>query len=316
MGVESVAGTSVNAKKKLQSISIEPNIKAEVASFRPMGGKFATMAALGKEWTEAGISGNAAYSDIVYLLASALNYAKPAQITSPSGKAYKWTFTPGQAAPDAVKTFTVECGSSVRAGKFSYGLVTDVGLSFTRESVEVSGTMIGQQYTDNISLSASPTSIEPVPILPTQVAVYMDATSAGLGNTKLTRVLSAEFEIGDRFGPLWALDSANDSWVTHVEIEPTATLKILMEADANGMALLDSMRAGDKQFVRVQAVGAEIETGNDYTLTLDMCGTVTEVSDFSDADGVYAIEWTLRATYDDTWKKALTVEVINELEDL
>lgn len=316
IGVEATPGTAVAATKKLQAISIEPGIKAEVQSFRPMGGKFPVLAALGKEWTEASISGQAVYTDLVYLLAGVLAYAAPTQITTPDGKAYRWTFTPAQSAEDTVKTFTVEHGSAARAGRFSYGLVTQFGLKIDRGGLEVSGSMLGQRYEDNKSLSASPTAIEPIPILPTQVDVYIDDEADDLGTTKLLRVPSVEFEISDRFGPLWVLNSDNDSWVTHVETEPSATLKLLVEADAAGMALLTAMRTGTKKFVRVQATGAEIETGNDYELTLDLCGTVTEVSEFSDSDGIYAIEWTFQATYDATWKKALTVDVVNTLSAL
>lgn len=316
IGVEATPGTTVPADKRLQAISIEPGIKAEVQSFRPMGGKFPVLAALGKEWTEASISGQAVYTDLVYLLASVLGYQAPVQITTPDGKAYRWTFTPGQSTEDTIKTYTVECGSAVRAGRFAYGLVTGLGLAINREQIEVSGSMLGQLYDDGVILTAGPTTIEPIPILPTQVDVFIDDAAASLGTTKLTRVLSAELEISDRFGPLWVLNSDNDSWVTHVETEPKATLKLLVEADATGMALLTAMRAGTKKFVRLQATGPEIETGNSYELTLDLCGTVAEVGEFSDEDGVYAVEWTLAATYDATWGKTLTVEVVNELSGL
>lgn len=316
IGVEATPGTAVAATKRLQAVSIEPGIKAEVQSFRPMGGKFPVLAALGKEWTEAKISGQAVYTDLVYLLASVLAYQAPEQVEPGTGKAYRWAFTPGQSAEDTVKTFTVECGSGVRAGRFAYGLVTALGLKVSRGGVEVSGSMLGQRYADNKELTSQATAIEPVPVLPTQVDVYIDDTAEDLGTTKLLRVPSVEFEISDRFGPLWVLNSENDSWATHVETVPKATLKLLVEADAAGMALLTAMRAGAKKFVRVQATGAEIETGNSYELTLDLCGTVTEVGEFSDEDGVYAVEWTLSATYDATWGQALTVEVVNELSGL
>lgn len=316
IGVESKPGTAVAANKRLQAISIEPGIKTEIASFRPMGSKFPVLAALGKEWTEASISGQAVYTDLVYLLSSLLSYQAPTQITPETGLAYKWSFTPAQSAEDTIKTYTVECGSAVRAGRFAYGLVTSLGLSFGRDDVEVSGSMLGQLYEDGVTLTESPTAIEPVPILPTQIDVYLDDDVEDLGTTKLLRSFSAGFEIGDRFGPVWVLNSANDSWAAHVETEPSATLKLLVEANDVGMSLLSAMRTGAKRFIRIHATGPEIEANNNYELTLDLCGTVTEVSEFSDSDGIYAIEWTFQATYDAEWGKALTVDVVNTLSAL
>lgn len=314
IGAEAIPGTAVAANRRLQAIAIEPGIKAEVQSFRPMGGKFPVLSALGKEWTEAKISGQAAYNDLAFLLASVLSYDEPVQQGATA--AYLWSFEPGQSVEDVVKTFTVEAGSSVRAGRFAYGLVTELGLKADRESVEVSGSMLGQQYEDGITLTAGATAVEPVPVLPTQIDVFLDDTSAELGDTQLTRVLSAEFNISDRFGPLWVLNSALGSWATHVETEPKATLKLLVEADDEGMALLPVLRAGDKRFIRLQATGPTIEDAYTYLLQLDMCVTVAEVGEFSDEDGVYAIEWTFNATYDATWGTALTCALTNTLADL
>ena len=60
------------------------------------------------------------------------------------------------------------------------------------------------------------------------------ATGAGLGGTKLTRVLSGSLDISDRYSPLWAIDCAVDGFAAHVETPPTAQLKLLVEADAAG----------------------------------------------------------------------------------
>ncbi|HXF54827.1 MAG TPA: hypothetical protein VNK52_11955, partial [Hyphomicrobiaceae bacterium] len=169
---------------------------------------------------------------------------------------------------------------------------------------------------DGITMTASPTEIELVPVLPTQVDVYLDNTAAGIGTTKFTRVLSAELNISDRFGQVWPLDSSLSGFAAHVETEPTVTLALTLAADAQGMGPLTAMRNGDKRFIRLKATGPNIETGNDYLFQIDMCGVVSEVGDFSDEDGVYAIQWTFRATYDSGWGKAMEVQVDNKLSAL
>lgn len=319
IGVEATPGTAVPANRLLQALSIEPGIAATVNTFRPAGGKYVTVAALGRESVEAKLSGVATYTEIVYPLASVMAYAAPVQISPPSGTAYRWTFTPAQSATDAVKTFTVEHGSSVRARRWTYGLVTEFGYTVARgnrESFEISGSMIGQQLQDNISLTASPTPIALVPIAPTEVSVFVDATAAAIGTTKLTGALLVEYKLGKRFAPVWPIDSAIASFAAHVETPPDATLQLLVETDAQGMDFLTAMRAGDRRYVRIQAVGPQIETGNSYMFQHDLCGVVSAVDPFGDEDGVYVVKWTLTVAYDAAWGKAQEVTVINTLTGL
>lgn len=315
VGAEATPGVAVAADRLFQALTIEPAIKADIQTFRPLGAKYATIAALGKEWVEAKISGDVAcYNHLAYLLSGVLAYAAPVQ--QGTTNAYLWTFTPSQSAEDTVKTFTVEQGSAVRAGRFAYGLITEFSLAFSREKVAVGGTMLGQAYQDGIAMTANPTPVAVQPVLPTDLDVYLDSTSAGIGTTKLARALSGEFSISDRFGPLWTINSAVDGFVAHVEQAPRAQLKLLVEADAAGMGLLPAMRSGARRYVRLKAVGPLIADTYYYTLQMDICGVVSDVGEFSDEDGVYAIEWTLDVAYDPDWGKALEVQLTNTLSGL
>lgn len=314
LGVETTPGTGVSANKRLLGLTVTPRVQAETNPVRPSGYKTPTSVVVNKEWSEATIGGHPAYNDLTYMFASCISYAAPTEVEV--GSVYQWTFAPGINSEDTVKTYTVECGSSARAGKFTYGLVRNFSLSFSRDRVEQRGTMMGWRYTDGITLTASPTEIGLIPILPAHVDVYMDDTAVGLGTTKLTRNMSADFEIPDRFGQVWALNSANESFAAHIEREINATLRLRMEADATGMALLTALRDGDKKFVRIQATGPSVGAASNYTLTIDMCGMVSAIGEFSDSDGVYAVEFTLQAVYDSDWGKAFEVRLINSLAAL
>lgn len=314
--VETTPGTAVTAgMKRFQTIGIEPSPSVTVDQFRPTGQKFQGLTALNKEWVQASISGRASYTELVYLLASVLTTPV---IATPGGgtNSRTWTFTPDNDSPDTPKTFTIEHGDSVRADRFTYGLVTELGLSFNRNAIEVSGAMIGRQMEDGVTLTGTYTAITHKPVLATQVSVYLDETAAGLGGTKLTRVVSADLRISNRFTPLWVLDAANDSWVTHLETEPDVSLNLVVEADAAGMALLEDLRTNDRSFVRIEAVGDEIESGKSYTLRIDFSGEIKDTGGFSDQDGLYAIEWNMVAVYDSTWTKAIEVMVQNALTAL
>lgn len=314
LGVETTPGTSVAANRKLGATSIEPSINVGTTPLVVRGAKLPFGVVLGKEWATASVRGQASYTDIVYLLSSALSKATPVQ--QGTSAAYKWVFGINQSGADTVATYTVETGSDVRAGKFAYGIIPEIGISFTRDTVEVSGTMVGREYQDGITLTASPTQVEVVPVLPAHVSVYMDTTSGAIGTTKLARVLRAEFRIADRFSQLWTLDASQDSWTTHIETQPAVTLNMLVEADSAGMELLTALRNGEKRFVRLAAVGPVADGAYNYTLQIDLAGMVSDVGQFSDEDGLFAVEWTLQAVYDSVWGKAIEVAVINTLSAL
>lgn len=310
IGKETTSGTSVAADKLLQSMMIDASIATSVQKFRPSGSKVNTVTAQGKEWVEAKISGQPCYTELQYPLSSILKLVTPSTVAT-TGK--KWTITPSSSAEDTVATFTVEQGSAVRAHKFTYGIVNEFGLKWDRDSVSMSGSMFGQALSDGISLTGTPTALPLIPILPKEASVYLDTTGAGLGTTKLTRVLSGELNIASRFGPLWVVDAAQTSFAAHVEQPIEIEMKLMLEADSNGMALLSRLRDGATRFIRVEFVSPQlVGTATPYSLRLEMAGQITDVSDFSDQQGVYAVEWTFTGVQDATWGKFLNVELTNQ----
>lgn len=312
VGVESTPGTNVAANKKLNSIGIGPAINMDPQRFRAQGNKFATIITPGKEWVEADLEGVGTYSEIIYILSSIIK-DPGAAVQQGATTAYKWTFAPATSAEDTVKTLTVEQGGVVRAHKFNYGIATEVELDMSRDGIELSGSMMGQRLQDAITLTPGPTSIEEKPILTTDIDVYIDPTSGALGTTKMLRVLNANISLGDRFNPVWVLNTANNSYVAHVEAEPSAQVTLSMEADTQGMANLPIMRAGTTQFIRIKATSPDLAgTGFPYSLTWDAACKVVEPGDFTDEDGVYAMEWTFDMVHDSGWGKAFQVDVVNK----
>ena len=314
LGVEAIPGTAVAANKRLQSIGIEPSISVEMSNFRPIGSKFNALSTLGKEWVEASISGRGTYTEIQYVLSSVMTTA----VTTTTAGATEWVFTPANRSDDTPKTFTVEHGSAVRADRFTYGLLTEIGMTFNRDSIELSGSMMGRALEDGITMTASGVTSPPlIPILPTQVSVYLDDDFADLGTTKLTRLISGEFSLGSRFGPVWVVDAANPSFVNHIETEPDLTVALTLQADSQGMGLLQTLRQGDTKFLRIEAIGTEIgTTGTPHRFCIDMAIKISDTGGFSDADGVYAIEFTALGVNDTGWDKAVEVTVVNELTAL
>lgn len=315
IGVETTSGTSVAANKQLLSMSIDPTVDLDVDMFRPDGNKFPTVAAAGKELVSARVTGKPTYTEIVYPLSSLLGAAT---ITGPNGDgAYTWVFTPSSTAADAFKSFTVEKGSAVRAMKWAFGLFTSMGFSGDRQSVDLSGSMLGQALQDGITLTGTPSALALIPVLPKQVDVYVDTTSAGLGTTKLGRLLKYNLAFGDqKYNPLWPVDSSLSSFGAVVEKSPNAAMDAIVEADAAGMALLTDARAGNTKFVRWQATGPLIAGASNYSIKIDFATKLGKPDPFQDQDAVYAIGWNMPFVHDGTWGKAMAVTVITTLASL
>lgn len=321
VGVETTAGTPVAANKKLSSLSIEPGINAETSAFRPAGTKWPTVVPLNREWVTASLTGAPTYDELIYPLSSVLESVTPTQPDSVGAPSvYRWTFAPSSTASVNVDTFTVEQGDATRAHRFAHAIVTELGLEISRAGIDLSGSLIGARLEDGVALTAAPTTLPLIPVLPNQVDVYMNDTAAGLGTTKLASgngpAFSANVTIGDRHGPVWPIDSTQSSYAETVETEPSGSLELTLEADATGMGVLDTLRAGATKFVRIKATGDEIEGGLNYELTVDLAVKVTDIGDFDDEDGVFVVPPSFTLVHDPTWGQALQVVVQNTRSSL
>lgn len=316
IGVEVTPGTAVPATKILSSIEITGGIKNESEVFTPAGQKYPSFVVPGREWTEWKIGGRVTYGELPYILSGMLCATTASSDTS-LGK--KWVFAPALAAEDTIKTLTLEQGSATRAHNVAYWIPTELGFKFSRKGVEYEGAAIGQALGDGFTLTTGTTAVEdpPVPVLGSQVSVSFADSWAGLaGASAATRVLEANWKIGDRFNPLWVLDASKTSYVAHVEKRPAVSGNIIMEADAAGMGYLTLMRAATRKWMRISAVGATIESGKTYLFQIDGCYNISAATPFEDRDGVYAIGWTFQPVYDATATKTFEITVRNKLAAL
>jgi hypothetical protein len=232
-----------------------------------------------------------------------------------TGKQHVFTLL-NTGAAQAAKTVTLEKGSSVRAGKAAYVQAVDIGFGISRSEFTIDGAVMGQLYTDGITLTASPTTFAQVPILPKDFSVYLDSTWAGLGTTKLLRVFGNALNLAGLVGGVWPINQANTSFaVTVDQSELDATMELRMEADATGMANLTALRAGTTRYLRIEAVGPAIAGGSAFnTFRIDAAVKVAEYADFDDEDGIVVTPWPLQVV-DDT-DGPLVVTVINTVAAL
>lgn len=313
MGLETTPGTGVAASKLMSSMVFDLGPEAEFSEYRPSGGKFNTIVALNREWAGASISGPANFNEIVYPLNSVLRKVTP----SGAGAAKTYVMSPAQSAADPIATYTLEVGSALRAQKMEYSLFTAFGILFSMDGCTIDGELIGMAMEDAITLTPTPTTLAQKVILPRFTSVKHAATSAGLtAALPMGRLVSAEWRIANRFGPVWVLNQTT-SFAAHVELPVELELVLRHQADAEGMAFLPFMRSGETRFIRMAAISdEEIEASSPYKLQIDTAAKVKGVSRFEDEEGQTVLEWTMAGVFDSGWGKATEVTVVNNVATL
>lgn len=300
IGDETTPGTSVSADKLLECFNFNFAAKPEVVTYRAIGHRFASTAEENREWTEIKIDGNLDYQGMTYLAAGVWGILTPS--THSGGTTSKdWIWTPAVSGAITPRTYTIEQGDSVRAHKASYGLVTGFGYKGSRKDFTCSASMIAQSISDGITLTASPTAVDLQPVVGKQVNLYIDPTSAALGTTQITRGFDVEFLYDSAFGSFWPLNRTNTSFTGHVDTAPKTTFKFTVEADSTGMGQLANLQAGSTIYVRVDAQGNIIESAIKYEMIHDMALKLTNISEFKDQDGIFAVQYEGEVVEDTAW---------------
>jgi hypothetical protein len=157
------------------------------------------------------------------------------------------------------------------------------------------------------------TELVGLPILSTQIQVTMDSASGSLGTTPLARLFKGSFSITGMFNPVWVVNSANTSFVAHVQAEPKCELSFTVGYDSQADTLLAAADAGTTYFFRVECIGSLIEGALFNHLYADFAAKINQVGDFVDEGGSYAIPFTLEMVHDPTWGKAMNVALQNDV---
>jgi hypothetical protein len=316
IGVETTSGTGVAANKLLNYLDFQPSPTINTNEFRPMGSLVPTSITPGQDFTDYTLAGAGSYSEFPYIGCSLLENVSPTTVDT-SGR--EWLFEPSYNTDEVIKTYTVEVGNNIRAGKTVFTRIVGGELTFNRtDGVGIGGAAVGQNWQDNITLTPGPTATQDKPILPTHLDVYLDSTSGALGTTKLTRDFNAVFRFNDRAAPIWPINSANASFADFVVTVPTVEMELNFEYDTQGAASsFTPIRAGTTRFIRAVATSTELAgaTTRFYDLRVDLAAKCSSIS-FDETDGVRTVTSTWRAVYDSGWGKFLSIRNTNQLANL
>lgn len=190
--------------------------------------------------------------------------------------------------------------------------------SVTTDAALVTGP--GSPYTLAVSTPTAgvpPTEVALVPVLPTQVNIYLNDTYGAIGTTQLLNVLSVEVSIGNRFGTYWPLNrSLGSSFGGVLESVPDMSVTITLANDDDAADFYTMMRAGATKFLRIECIGPQADGVAEYELVLDFALAISNSQGFSEEDPIYAAGFDLAVVNDPTWGQGLSVEVVNLLSSL
>lgn len=316
IGVETTSGTAVAANRRLPSIDVEISPEHTKQFFRGAGYKFNTIGVMNKNWAVGSFKGPLNYAELTYVLASYSNFPTVAAVgTGGQG----WTFNPAISGTDTIKTYTIERGDSADAAKATYGIFNSLDIEVTRDSGTISGNVLARGFSVGNTLTATPTTIANKPVSMNDMSIYLDATSAGLGTTKLTDVFKLSVKLPNKYDLKWVIDAAETSWDDIVEQYMTPKLTLECEFTSQMRTLYNTLKAdnvGD-YFLRATAVGDNIGVGADYTFRLSSALQFTDAKEQRKGNGdVYAYTFDFEIMANTTWAKAWEIYLINEIATL
>jgi hypothetical protein len=320
IGVETVEGTAPGsgANKRLLGIGFNLVEAAEFDEVQPMGMLVPSAVPIRQNWSTFDISDGSYpdYNSLIYLFSGL--FGAPTT-TTPSGgtTSRQHVWTPG-ITTIARKTFTIQKGTPGGTAEQATGCaLNSMTLGFSRTAAQtLSGDGYGRQLDYSATLTSSPTDVPVVPILASQIDVFLDNTGSGIGVSKLTGDFNAEWNVGGFTAPAWTLNSALPSYAESVLQRPDMGVSIELANDATSRALVTDMRAGTTKFLEIRCTGAIIEGSINYSLKIQAAFQINSPPSAGDIDGVSTLPFGGRVVYDGTWAKYLNITLVNTLTAL
>jgi hypothetical protein len=310
VGTESPIGTGTSASKLLRCFNWTMGIETDVMEFRPTGHKYTTVTGENMEWGTWSIDGPLDYAGIIYPLSNIYGAPTPS-LQSPSTTVYSWDMIPNVMGINTPTGFVIQQGDANYAHQFNYCLLTDFTYKATPKTFDLSCKGFCQKIQNSITMTSNPTTISNLPMVPQQITVSLDPTSAALGTTNLTRFLSIDFSSTGNYGPFWTLQHSNaGTFEGHADLAPKVGGKILVEADTNGMNPLRYLQAGTTYYMRVDSSGPTIDATHSKTAHFqhDMAIHFVKSAPFKDDQGLYAIEWDFTVVEDASWNSGQSMK--------
>ena len=305
-GLEITHGTAVACNKVLASFIWTLGEKPTTKQFRGSGRQYPGTSAL--LWKEGSFkaSGPGDFGENTFLLAMALG-APVSALSGLSTTAYINTWTPpltGSYASTA-KSATLQMGETT-GEQYTYNVLTGWGYKINRKQ-EIAWDFegINQGFTTGVTLTASPTEAEQIPMTGAQANVYLDPTSAAVGTTLISSdLMEAEFKASDYFAGYYPVNRANTSFGDLIDKEKKHDFTMTLQATTAALGYITTYNnTGAKAYFKVDALGPVIDATHSIAAEFshEMCAFMTGYEPFADSDGVYAYKTMWCLAEDTAW---------------
>jgi len=232
---------------------------------------------------------------------------------------YLWTFTPSLTAANEPDALTIELGDDTQAFETEHCMFEririggQVSQGMEASPVTVEADFFGRQLTPT-TFSGAISLPTAEPINAKLARLYLDTTWAGIGGTEKTNILRGfDVEILTGVHPTFS-GSGNKYFNTYGEGLIMVTATLTLEGNSDADAIFDAQQAATFQAVRLKISGAQIGSGQNHSLTLDIGGVWESVSPLGSEDrGDNLHTATLRGYYDATGAKLMQVAVITNV---
>jgi len=308
IGLESSLGGAGACGKRLQALMIQPGPALDAKTITAQGHRAPSGTAVDKEWTEFDVpSSRALYTESLYLYENFFGSVSPTTVgTAGKRRVYSLALT-GGITP---KGWTSQFGDAAdNVNQYGYGILTDLTKTWDRDNgVNVSGKGLAQLISTGGTFTSSAGVLANKPILGSHLNVYLDTTGAGIGTTQITdEILSVEMDLTGLRDVRWAMDRAQTSWKAHVDIYPTLQCKIDLAESAVTRAIIAALKTGQTYFMRVDALGDQIETSLNYGDVTDVAMQILTITKFESSKGVWKRQITTQIVEDPTWNAAVKI---------
>lgn len=241
--------------------------------------------------------------------------------TTPSQLDYSWAQTPSlvSGVDNAQDAMTIELGDDTQAFETEYAMIERIRISGSvaqgqdASPVSIEADFFGRQltpttFTGSISLPSAE------PINAKLARFYLDTAWAGVGGTEKTNILRAfDIEIVTGLHPKFS-GSGDKYFNAHGQGLISVTANFTLEGTSAADAIFDAQQAKTFQVVRLKISGAQIGTGTNHSLTLDIGGEWESVSPLASEDrGDNMHSAVLVGRYDSTGAKMLQVVTVTNV---
>ena len=239
---------------------------------------------------------------------------------TPGQADYKGVYTPSLTAANSPKAFTVELGDDSQFYEVEYcqferiHLSGSIGQGAEPSPVKLEADFYGRQTTaTTVTAGLSPHT--PTGMNAAMARLYLDTAWSGVGGTELTNLLRS-FDLEILTGVHYARGgSASTIFTHHNESVIGVILGFTVEAGAVSAAKYLLQQSQTFQAAQLDIVGAQIGSGTNHRLRVQLGGTFEEVTqNESDDRGDNLSAFVLHGYYDATGAKELVVEITTNVD--